>query len=425
MRKTISLILAAALFANSGAFIAEGYTVTPTESTGGFYAVNMDPLPGYPSQPIGSSFTDRFSKAKTTEKIFQIASFEEHYQTKYQSSNSTMKSGKLEIVNALPGNDGMVSAGSVETKKYYLYGTFTMKARANQAPGMVSAMSLYNEANGEYENIDLEMSTLNSQMVSISNSHGDNGDNVQLQNEYHRNEMIKTVSNKKMNTYKIEWLPGVIRWYVNGKKIAQQTEAVPTTPLKLQLSTYHINNWSEFVHPAVTTTGSFSIDSMQYVPDAKGKSVALTKKIMKVKGDSECNSHVNGALSQLKGKAWYYNFVVDYVDLIECVEAGSVMWVWEIPRRHTAGRPTRDDPIQFAADLVHEACHSYQYTGYLVNHPGEDVPENTYSNHDAEEQCLNYQTEYLRRIGEKDRADGYKDAMATEWWKTDMKDMKY
>lgn len=424
MRKTISLILAATLFANSGAFIAEGYTVTPTESTGGFYAVSMDPLPGYPTQTIGSSFTDRFSKSKVNEKLLEISQDKDNFQTTYQAANVSSKKGKLELSNSQSTN-GKVTSGEVVTQKYYLYGTFTIKAKANQAPGMASSISLYNETSDEYENIDLEMSTLNNQMVSISNSHGDNGDNAQLQNEYHRNEMVKTVSNKKMNTYKIEWLPGMIRWYVNGKKIAEQTEAVPTTPLKLYLSTYHIDSWTDFVDADVTSAGSFSVDSIQYVPDAKGKNIALTTKTMKVKGDSECKSNVDGALNQLKGKPWYYNLVVDYVDLVECVETGSVMWVWETPRRHTAGRPTRDDPVQFASDLVHEACHSYEYTSYLVSHPGENVPENTYANHDAEETCLNYQTEYLRRIGEKDRADGYKDAMATEWWKVDTKDMKY
>ena len=424
MQKIISLILAIAISLNMSAFIAEGYEFTPAESTGGYTSINMDPLPEYLTQPIGNSFTDRFSKSKINAKLWEISHDKDNFQTIYQASNVAIKKGKLELSNS-PSSNGMVTAGEIVTQKLYHYGTFTIKAKANQAPGMVSSISLYNEASDEYENIDLEMSTLNNQMVSISNSHGDNGDNAQLQNEYHHNEMVKTISNKKMNTYKIEWLPGMIRWYVNGKKIAEQVEAVPTTPLKLYVSTYHTNSWTDFVDADVATVGSFSIDSIQYVPDVKEKKVALTTKKMKVKGDSECKSNVDGALNQLRDKPWYYNFVVDYIDLIECVETGSVMWVWESPRRHTAGRPTRDDPVQFADDLIHEACHSHQYTDYFTVHPDEDVPESIYGGKDAEEKCLNYQVEYLRRIGEKDRADGYKDAMATEWWKVDMEDMKY
>lgn len=424
MQKVISLVLAAAIFLNMGAFIAEAYEFTPAESTGGFTSVSMDPLPGYPSQPIGSSFTDRFSKSKINAKLWEVSQGKDNFQTIYQASNVASKKGKLELSNS-PSSNGMVTAGEIVTQKLYLYGTFTIKVKANQAPGMVSSISLYNETTDEYENIDLEMSALNKDIISISNTHGDNGENAQEQNDHHRSEMVKTASNKKMNTYKIEWLPGMIRWYVNGKKIIEQTEAVPTTPLKLYLSTYHTNNWTDFVDADVATVGSFSIDSVQYVPDVKEKIIPLTTKVMKVKGDSECQSNVDGALNQLKGKPWYYNFVVDYIDLIECVETGSVMWVWETPRRHTAGRPTRDDPVQFADDLIHEACHSHQYTDYLATHPNEDVPENTYGNKDAEEKCLNYQVEYLRRIGEKDRANGYNDAMSTEWWKTDTKDMTY
>ncbi|MCX6733463.1 MAG: glycoside hydrolase family 16 protein [Candidatus Peregrinibacteria bacterium] len=424
MKKIISLFLAASLCINSGAVIAQAYEFTPVESTGGFASISMDPLPGYPTQPMGSSFTDRLSKSKINEKLFEVSQDKDNFQTTYQASNTSIQKGKLELSNSLSSN-GMVTAGEVVTQKYYLYGTFTIKAKANQVPGMVSSISLYNETSDEYENIDMEMSTLNSQMVSISNSHGDNGDNAQLQNDHHRSDMVKTASNKKMNTYKIEWLPGMIRWYVNGKKIAEQVEAVPTTPLKLYISTYHTTNWTDFVDANVTATGSFSVDSIQYAPDAKEKKISLTTKVMKVKGDAECQSNVDGALNQLRDKPWYYNFVVDYIDLIECVETGSVMWVWETPRRHTAGRPTRDDPVQFADDLIHEACHSHEYTDYHDANPNKDVPEDVYSGHDAEEKCLNYQTEYLRRIGEKDRADGYKDAMATEWWKVDTKDMKY
>ena len=417
-------MLIATLFLNSGMMIAQAYEFTPVESTGGYASISMDPLPGYPSQPIGGSFTDRFSKLKINEKLFEVSHDKDNFQTIYQASNVAVKKGKLELSNSQSSN-GIVTAGEVSSQKYYLYGTFTIKAKANQALGMVSSISLYNETTEEYENIDLEMSTLDKEMVSISNTHGDNGDNAQEQNDHHRSSMVKTASSKKMNTYKIEWLPGMIRWYVNGKKIAEQVEAVPTTPLKLYVSTYHTNSWTDFVDADVATVGSFSIDSIQYVPDVKEKKVALTTKKMKVKGDSECKSNVDGALNQLRDKPWYYNFVVDYIDLIECVETGSVMWVWESPRRHTAGRPTRDDPVQFADDLIHEACHSHQYTDYFTVHPDEDVPENTYGNKDAEEKCLNYQTEYLRRIGEKDRADGYRDAMATEWWKVDMEDMKY
>ncbi|MBP7898844.1 glycoside hydrolase family 16 protein [Candidatus Gracilibacteria bacterium] len=403
--------------------------VIPVESTSGFHMAQVTPLDGYALSPIGTTFNELFTKTQLNAKLFDAKDSDSGAVSVLSKNNVSVKKGKLELAS----QNGV--GAQVISKKLYTYGTFTMKAKANTDTSMSSIMYLYGESNdgNTHEEIDFELTPLNANQVSISNNHDDDWSNTDAQNEFHRDSIVDTKSvaglgalksTTKYNTYKLEWMPGVIRWYINGKRIAQQTEAVPTTPMELHLATYHMD-WPGFLSNNTSGKGTFFIDSFRYVSDSQAAKVPLTTKKMQVKGDADCKSNVNAALNQLKSEPWHYNFVVGYVDLIECVETGSVMWVWETPRRHTAGRPYRDDAVQFASDLVHEACHSFQYTSYHEQHPKEDVPELVYSQHDAEETCLNYQTDYLRRIGEKERADGYNDAMATEWWKVDTKDMTY
>ena len=397
-------------------------------------AATLKPLEGYASSPTGGSFNELFSKKILNDKLFEKAAGGEYFDTTYDASQITTAKGKLNLGSSLIS--GIVHGSEVTSKKLYDFGSVTWKAMANPAPGMVSTVYLANESEdgSTREEIDMELSSDNPKKISISDYHGDAGDSTDPKTDTHQTEIIdvsavsglSSFKSTKFNTYKIEWIPGRIRWYVNNKQIAEHIDSIPTTPMKLHLTTYHVNDWSEFSQSSVQGDGTFVIDQLKYAADEKLRPVALTTKKMQIKGDQECKNNVNAALEQLKGEPWYYNFVVTYVDLVECVEKGSVMYVSEMPRRHTAGRPGRDDAVQFADDLTHEACHSWEYTTYLEQHPGVyDVPEDVYGNHDGEEKCLNIQVEYLRRIGEKERAEGYKDAMASEWWKVPLEDMQY
>lgn len=397
-------------------------------------AATLKPLEGYATSPIGSSFNELFSKKNLNDKLFEKTAGGEYFDTTYDASQITTAKGKLNLSSALIS--GAVHGSEVTSKKLYSFGTVTFKAKANPAPGMASTVYLASESEdgSTREEIDMELSSDNPTEISISDYHDDTGDSAEVKTSTHQAEIIdvtavsglKSFRSTKLNTYKIEWIPGRVRWYVNNKQIAEHIDSIPTTPMKLHLTTYHVSDWTDFISSQAQGAGTFVIDQLKYAPDEKLRPIAFTTKKMQVKGDQDCKNNVNAALDQLKGESWYYNFVVTYVDLIECVEKGSVMYVSEMPRRHTAGRPGRDNAVQFADDLTHEACHSWEYTTYLEQHPGEyEVPENIYSGHDGEEKCLNIQVEYLRRIGQKELAEGYKDAMASKWWEVPLEDMQY
>ncbi len=416
-RVLITSMIIASMFAS----LAHAQTFTP-------------PLSGYIHMPMGKSFTEKFSK-KINDNVWK-ASHKEYHDSVFAPKYTSVSGGKLKL-QIVENSAGTANAGQLETLRPYYYGTFTIKAKASAAGGVLSSMYLYSDAHPAWTNtneqINMELSSTNPTKVSVSNAHS--YDNENDDDEHFQSEIIdvkkipglKSYSNKKMNTYKIEWLPGVIRWYVNGKKIAEQTEAVPTTPMHFHLGTYFIKDWDDFVESEIQGSRTMLVDEIKYVADQKSHDALFQKNGIATTGDSNCAAHVSDALNVLKkGSRKDYDFVNTYLDLIECVEKGSVMWTWEKPRRHTAGRPDRDDEIDFASALVHEACHSYKFTSYFEENPDAwKVPEDPSEGKDEEVECLGMQVEFLQKIGENERADAYKEAVHTEWWKVDYKDMQY
>ncbi len=81
---------------------------------------------------------------------------------------------------------------------------------------------------------ELDFEILTAQLSKIST-------NVFLASENSANFPISTPMNGSfadMHTYRMEWLPGMVRWFVDGQLIRTDTEHIPVNPMQL-----HINIW--------------------------------------------------------------------------------------------------------------------------------------------------------------------------------------
>lgn len=400
------------------------------------YALDVPyPLTGYMMMPMGKSFTENFTKKAINSKVWG-KSYKEYYDSIFAPDYTTISRGKLRL-ETVENTEGTANAGQLETLRPYYYGTYTVKMKANPARGILSSIRLYNEADPDWANtneqINLELSSTHPTKVSISNAHAYDNQNDDAYHYQSKIIDVKTIpglgnySNKKKNTYKIEWYPGLIRWYINGKKIAEQTKGVPTTPMYINLGSYYMKGWDDFVEPVIEGTGTMLVDSMKYVADKKSHAALFKEEGVEIIGDNGCVSDMNDALQVLEENSQEdYDFVMKYLDIIECVDKGSVMWVWEMPRRHTAGEKNREDEIDLAGALIHEACHSWEFSEYIAKHPDAwEVPSGVYSGKTGEEICLNKQLDFFQKIGATPHYEAYKDAIHTEWWKVDYKDMTY
>jgi hypothetical protein len=149
----------------------------------------------------------------------------------------------------------------------------------------------------------------------------------------------------------------------------------------------------------------------------------LTYKLQII-GDSANTALTNQAIDLLKSKApESLDFVIKYIAIIEIADQGSGMYVWEMPPRCKIGLKTIEaGTIWYSSVLVHEANHSKQYTEYKSKYPSKKVPEEIYSGHDAESECLDVQYKVLKKLGaSKETLDYVKNAINTDYWKVDYK----
>lgn len=147
--------------------------------------------------------------------------------------------------------------------------------------------------------------------------------------------------------------------------------------------------------------------------------VGQSESPIKIKGDYDCQTKTQEALSLLQNKAaLHYNRIIKYVGSIECAEQGSGMYAWETPPRYQVGKKTYEGgAIWYAGTIAHDACHSRQYHDYRSNHTTSSVPNEIWMGEKAERQCLDVQYEVLQQIGaDNTTLEHIQNVIDTKYW---------
>ena len=135
-----------------------------------------------------------------------------------------------------------------------------------------------------------------------------------------------------------------------------------------------------------------------------------------------CFKQTTDALAFLKAHAPdYYDYANQYIGKILCLESGSGMKVNWDPPTFKVGRWIREGgDLNYAANIVHDACHSAQYHDWWAEHLNASrIPHEIFSGRDAERACMEIQVEAMIAMGvPPEQLETFvEDAMATEWWK--------
>jgi beta-glucanase (GH16 family) len=245
-------------------------------------AVERGPLPGYAVAPRGRAFRENFSGGAVNPDRFEVLDGYAYWDSWYTAGKTAVRDGALQLAAQAGDRQGRyLRVGGAASRALYPYGTFTFRARANPMPGMVSALYLYNEdkdatQGGTHEEIDVELSAKHPNQASLVTYHKDDWTSADLglQNDMHRGGVVdlrairglQTFDSRRWNTYVIDWGPGRVIWRVNGVQAAEFTNAVPTTPMKIHLDTYHTREWSDFVEPTPRGSGALLVDLVSFVP---------------------------------------------------------------------------------------------------------------------------------------------------------------
>ncbi len=163
------------------------------------------------------------------------------------------------------------------------------------------------------------------------------------------------------------------------------------------------NDTSDNVDIDQDNSSNNSNDNTDTLSDSTSQSSGI-----EIRGNDTCNTETTAALNLLSSSAVsYFSNVQVNIGVIECVDSGSGMYVWENPPRFAAGADTRNaGTMWYAGSIAHDSCHSRQYKD------GRD-----YSGRDAEAECLNFQYGTLEAMGaDQSTLDYVKNIIDSEYW---------
>lgn len=144
------------------------------------------------------------------------------------------------------GQDGVQKAGELSSSFKFKYGSIRFQARVTGDPGACGGMFLYTSDTLES---DFEFLTQEGpNYVHLTNQPGQkNGYPVP---GAHSNITLKNPYNQ-WNTYRLDWMPGMTRYYINGKVVVEKT--VNVSPVAML---WMMNIWSDgTVWPGVMRVG--------------------------------------------------------------------------------------------------------------------------------------------------------------------------
>ncbi|KAI8370952.1 concanavalin A-like lectin/glucanase domain-containing protein [Blakeslea trispora] len=155
--------------------------------------------------------------------------------------NNVKLSADKGIVLAVERDDhGKYSSASIGTKRDdFLYGTFRARLKTSNVPGTVAAFFYYRNNTSE---IDIEMlSRLNDPYMSYFSVqpqvYESNGQASALTNNKHPLNFNPT---EDYHTYRFDWTPGSVKFYVDDEFIYEMTTSVPSSPGRILL-----NHWTD------------------------------------------------------------------------------------------------------------------------------------------------------------------------------------
>jgi beta-glucanase (GH16 family) len=123
----------------------------------------------------------------------------------------------------------------------FLYGRYSASIKIPRFPGSVSSLFLYRSS--PWQEIDIEFLDSNPRKIqfNVYFNKGKEGDNNNDYRQHSPAQMdLPFDASEDFHEYTIEWAPGVIRWFVDGKLYREilESEKVPYLPMTLRM-----NHW--------------------------------------------------------------------------------------------------------------------------------------------------------------------------------------
>jgi hypothetical protein len=175
-----------------------------------------------------------------------------HEKQAYTAQNIAVTSGLLELtarkekwrgIEHAASKDSVereYTSGEVRTQRAWTYGKFVARMKCANARGMISAFWMTTGREVWPPEIDIaEVLGHDPTTVYFSNHYGSTKDHKMT------NSFVKGADlSNDFHEFAVEWEPGAIRWFVDGKMRYQTTENIPSEPFYLRFSLPVGAEWS-------------------------------------------------------------------------------------------------------------------------------------------------------------------------------------
>jgi beta-glucanase (GH16 family) len=185
------------------------------------------------AQAEGTSFRDDFDSFDSSRWIKS-----DHLLglTDFDPDNVSVLNGYLrERIPALSTN-----GAEIESMDYYRYGTYRARIRTADAPSSITGFYLYRSPDFHAE-IDIELyndGTGSVDFVTYANG----------RKTHFRTRQLTFDPSASFHTYRIDYLPGAVKFWVDGDLVQTWTEGIPDDSMKLLVNTW-FPSWLEGLLP--------------------------------------------------------------------------------------------------------------------------------------------------------------------------------
>lgn len=200
-----------------------------------FLGAMLIPISARTAQAEGTSFRDDFDSFDSSRWIKSDHALQNSY---LDPDNVSVANGYLrEKIPALT-----INGAEIESSDYYGYGTYKARIRTADAPSSITGFFLYRSPDLHAE-IDIELyndGTGNVDFVTYANG---------LRTHYVGKQLTFDPS-ADFHTYRIDYEPNVVQFYVDGDLQKAWTGGVPDASMKLLVNTWFPNWLGEQWPPA-------------------------------------------------------------------------------------------------------------------------------------------------------------------------------
>ena len=205
---------------------------------------DADSRPGWRQDiDVAPAWTEEFNRLDTSRWNVQLFSFPANG-CNMVADHVDVRDDTLSLwltLNQAPGPTlpKLCNSGEIGSTDFFKYWLFVVKMRAPAIPGGVTAFFLMNQwvpQDWEHQEIDIEILGKNTHAAQYTNHDFQNGGRDWK-------SASATVdlgfdASLAFHEYAILWTDAAVAWYVDGKRVHQESRYVPHVPLQIRMNTY-------------------------------------------------------------------------------------------------------------------------------------------------------------------------------------------